>query len=266
MKAKSKRVVAIADLHCGHRVGMTPPAWQLNPDNESDAKWHALQVAQWDWYVKTIRSLRPIHLLLVLGDCVDGRGERADGRDVIRRKRKEQVDMAEKVILEAKAENIEMVFGTRYHVADWEEDLCAQLGSKAHIGAHQWAEVACEDGPSVVFDIKHYVGGSTIPHGRSTAPSREEVWNLIWAEAERQPRGDVFLRGHVHYFEPKKQRGRWIMTCPALQGVGTEFGAERCSGTVDFGLIAFDVFPDGRLGWQEHLVVLPTQKATTAKY
>jgi len=270
-KPRAKRVVAIADLHCGHRAGLTPPQWQLNPDNEHDAKWQRIQQEQWEWYRKKITSLRPIDLLLVVGDCVDGEGARANSRDVIRRKRTEQVDMAITCLQLAKAEKISMVYGTRYHVADWEEDICSAFGDKAKIGAHDWPEVVCADGPNVIFDIKHFIGKSQVPYGRATAISRARMWNALWAERKLQPSAHVILRAHVHYFEPKAfitgdNCLGWAMILPALQGMGSEYGAEQCEGLVDFGLVEFLIHPDGRIGWEPHRAVLESHKAKTTKY
>jgi len=260
-----KRVVVIGDMHCGHRVGLTPPAWQLNPENENDAKWYKLHAAQWDWYVKTIGRLRPIHLLLVMGDCVEGQGKRADGRDVMRHERGDQVEMARFAIAQAEARHIEMVYGSRYHVRDWEDDLCRLLGDKAKIGAHGWPKVH-----GVTFDIKHKVGGSSVPHGRLTAVARAKVWNELWAARNRQPDADIILRGHVHYWAYCGGMGakrEWMaMTCPALQDGGTEFGAEQCEGLIDFGLLYFDVHKDG--SWERHaeIVVLDEQRAAVSAY
>ena len=265
MARKTKRIVVISDMHCGHRVGMTPPKWQLNPDNEHDAKWLRLQQEQWKWYCQKIDQLRPIDVLLVMGDCVDGRSERAAGRDCIRPGRRDQVDMAFDVIQRTGAAAIAMVYGTRYHVADWEDDLCSDLGERATIGAHEWPEIN-----GVVFDIKHKVGGSSIPHGRTTALQRSRLWNGLWAAAGRQPQAQIFLRGHVHYHTAVSQivgdRQTWAMTCPALQGVGSEFGAEQCEGLVDFGMLSFDITPAGSVLWKPHIAVLPGQVAQTSTY
>lgn len=263
---RSKRVVAIADMHCGHRAGLTPPEWQLNPENPDDEKWLAIQSEQWKWYKRTIAKLKPIDLLLVLGDCVDGKSLKADSRDTIRRKRREQVEMAMTCIDLADAKYISMVYGTRYHVADWEDDLCSALGEKATIGAHEWPEIN-----GVVFDIKHKVGSShAAEHTRLTSIMREQQWNSLWAESGRQPKGDILLRAHVHYHRAGKRmigdRAVWAIICPALQGVGSEFGGEQCSGTVDFGLLQFDVAPNGDVGWREHVTVLDSHYAKVTQY
>ncbi len=262
-KRKYKRVVAISDLHCGHRVGLTPPQWQLNPENEWDKKYATIQAEQWNWYVRTITGLGPIDLLLVLGDCVDGKSERADGRDVIRPKEEDQIEMAVKCLEEAKAVSIEMVYGTRSHVRNAEYQIAEKM--KARIGSHGWPEVN-----GVIFDIKHKIGGSSIPHGRATALLRAKLWNTLWAVADRAPRADFLLRGHVHYcidvgvLEGAKEVR--CITMPALEGLGSEYGAEQCEGEVHFGMLSFDVYPDGHADWRKHICVLESQKAQTSKY
>lgn len=260
-----KRVVVISDPHCGNRAGLTPPGWQLNPDNPRDAKWYAIQAAEYDWWRRKVTRLQPVHLLLIIGDLVDGKSKKAGGRDVIRQQRIDQVDMALTCIRLVKASHIEGVYGTRYHVRDWEDDIYGALGDNAKIGAHGWAEVN-----GVVFDFKHKVGASTIPHGRATSLLRADLQNALWAEAGRQPRADVILRGHVHYCVDAArmvgEREVRVMSCPALQGVGSEFGGEQCEGLVDFGFLHFDVHSDGSYSWQKHIAVLPEQKAQTSKY
>jgi len=263
-KNETKRVVVVADLHCGHRAGLTPPQWMLNPDNPWDAKWRATQEEQWAWYMSTIQKLRPVHLLLVLGDCVEGRGERCDARDIIRRKHREQVDMATFALDQWKAPHIDMVYGTRYHVADYEDDIAAELGADK-IGAHDWPEVN-----GVVFDIKHHVSGSQVPHTRLTALERDRLWGKLWAYQHKQPDSDIVLRAHVHYhrFSGEIINGRRKMglICPALQGMGSEFGAERCSGDITYGLVVFDIAKDGTWEWDVLTADLPSQVATTTQY
>jgi len=265
MGRTAKRIVVISDLHCGHRVGLTPAGYIHETDDPREQKWAELRKAQWAWYIAKIRTLRPVDVLFVMGDCVDGKSEKADGRDVVFDKESDQIDMAEACILEAKAANISMVFGTRYHVRDNESSIARRLGDKCRLGSHEWVDVH-----GVVFDLKHQVGGSSIPHGRATALKRAELWNALWSMAGRQPRGDVLLRGHVHYCEDTGkhygEREVRAYTCPALQGVGTEFGAERCEGLVDFGLMHFDVTPGGSYASTKHIAVLPEQVATATKY
>jgi len=256
---RTKRIVALADSHCGHRSGLTPPEWRLNPDNPHDRKWAALQRAQWDWFHRKITHLQPFWLLLSLGDLVDGKSERAGGRDAIRLQREEQTQMAQQIIEYIHPREKEMVYGTRYHVRDWEDEVARMTDAK--IGAHGWPEIY-----GVVFDIKHKIGRSTIPHGRMTALLRSKLWNELWAARGRQPNANILLRAHVHYHMQYSDAHNFMATLPALQGVGSEYGAEQCEGLIDYGFMTFDIKPSGSWTWQSHLAELPEAAAQTSKY
>ena len=108
----------------------------------------------------------------------------------------------------------------------------------AKIGAHEWVEVG-----GVVFDMKHHVGSSSVPHSRSSAISREALWSQLWSDAGHTPKADVLIRSHVHYHAGSFDysiKPHWRLTTPALQAMGTKFGSRRCSGLVDFGFLVFD--------------------------
>ena len=124
------------------------------------------------------------------------------------------------------------------------------------IGSHEWVSVN-----GCVFDLKHKVGGSAIPHGRHTAIARDRMWNLLWAEKGLTPKAHVILRGHVHYHNYCGGPGWVAMTLPALQGMGSKFGARQCSGLVDWGVVIFDVDDDGSFDWHAETVTIQAQCA-----
>jgi hypothetical protein len=247
-----KRIVVMADTHCGHRVGLTPPAWQDSPTSGPvKRRRHAkFQKQVWDFYARTLDELQPIDDLFVVGDAVDGKGERSGGTEQLTLARTEQVDMAATCIAEAKAKKIYMIYGTAYHTGqddDWEDLVADKVG--AEISGHDWITVG-----KTTFDLKHHLGGSTIPHGRFTAIARDALWNLVWAADGRQPQADVIIRAHVHYFVYFGDGQKVGIVLPALQGYGSKFGIRRCSGTVSIGLVHFDVYDDGRYSWHPHLL------------
>lgn len=269
-KRDFKRVVWIGDLHCGHRAGLTPPAWQLRPNREAEPdrmKWVRLQEECWAWYSLEIRSLGPIDLLIVGGDAIDGDGARSGGTELICTDRNKQVDMAEKCILEAKARRVEFVYGTPYHtgqIEDAEDNLAARF-PRSSIGSHQWYDVN-----GVIFDCKHHAQAKGLPHTRASTASEDDLWNSVWSENDEQPRGDIILRGHVHYFNANlsihKGRLHWVIAAPALQGMGSKYGARRCRGRVHFGFLYFDVPNNGSVPLcQIKYAKLASQKATASK-
>jgi hypothetical protein len=250
MPKKAKRVVVVADMHCGHRVGLTPPGSQMAPQNAERRKWANAQKKLWDFYAETIDSLRPIDVLLVNGDCIDGRGSRSGGMELAFPNQQEQCDIAAECINYAKAKTIVMSRGTDYHtglIEEYEDDIARLVGAKK-IGNHEWVNVN-----GLMFDLKHHVGTSQIPHGRHTAIARDRLWGLLWAERDQAPKGDIFLRSHVHFFSYCGAEDWLAMTTPALQGLGGRYGSKRLSGTVDFGLVSFDVDKNGGYTWQAHV-------------
>lgn len=261
-KRKSKRLVVVSDFHCNHRSGLTPPDWQWDAEdsNEYRAKWGAVQRQLWGYFRETISGLRP-DILVVNGDAVDGGGSRSGGSERICSEQNEEVLMAAECIRVARADKVFMTYGTPYHtgVQYDVESLVAHA-----VGAEIEAE-AVLDVNGVVFNFRHKVGASSVPHGRHTAVSRERMWNLLWATRDQAPQAEVIVRSHVHYFNFCGGPGWLAMTTPALQGLGSKYGQRACSGVVDFGMIHFDIRPSGEYSWKPHIVVLSSQSRRATK-
>jgi len=245
----STRIVALGDLHAGHRAGLTPPAWQTH-------KWRKLQRELWGAYEEIVERIGPpIDLLIANGDLIDGRGERSGGTELITSDLNAQVEMAVEALKVWEAKKIVISYGTSYHVGrlvDFEQQIAWLLGAEIH--SHPFIKV--ED---VVFDVKHKVGRSSIPHGRGTPLARERLWNVLWAEREAQPKADILLRSHTHYFTYIGEADWLAMILPALQAAKTKYGARECSNTVDWGLVEFRV-EGGAFTWKAHIKRLKTTK------
>jgi hypothetical protein len=252
---KRKRVLAITDTHCGHLVGLTPPRWIKNAD-----AFLRQRERQWAWFAKVVDAHRPFDLLIHAGDAQTGPERRSGGKDCLDADRNAQTEMALAVIKFIEPRALLMAFGTPYHVGDeedWESTLVAMVRESGcvrggvQLGAHETADVN-----GLLFDVKHKIGGSTIPHGRFTALARTALWNLHWSARKQRPKGDVFLRGHVHYACDCGSPGDgWrTMTLPALQGLGSIYGSRQCEGTVDFGVTIFDVVDRTEWDWKTHLL------------
>jgi hypothetical protein len=269
-KSKFKRVVVISDLHCGHRVGLTPPGKESQISGTShqriSKKYYKAQLALWKAYAGMIKRLGKIDILIVNGDAIDGRGEKSGGTELIAVDRNVQVEMAAECINFVGADTVLMTRGTGYHVGNtesFEDNIADKVGAKK-IEDHAWYDIN-----GVVFDVKHFIGSSGIPHGRSTAVKRDQLWSLIWHERNEQPRGEpgkiIVIRSHVHYFDYSGNSDYLAITTPALQGMGSKFGAKICSGTVDFGLIYFDIKNNGDWSWGWDTVRVAEQQATALK-
>lgn len=270
------RVVVAGDSQCGHLVGLTPPRWEAAAVDAPVPRYKKFQRIRrecWKTFRSMLKPLQPIDVLLWGGDSIEGCGWRSGGTELIIRDRHAQVDMTTDVIEAIGAPKIDMVYGTPYHTGhaeDLEDVLVKQVRelsfvTKAEVGAHEWPEVN-----GYIFDMKHKIGRSTIPHGRHTPLMREELWNSLWAEAGMQPKADCLLRFHVHYgiggYRMLGDRMIWAHICPALQAMGSKFGSRQMSGIVNFGFLHFDISPKGKLlSWQPHVASIQSQKARTTK-
>ena len=265
-----KRGIIISDPHCGHLTGLTPPAWQIKRPSKSKTKrnkWSVLQEELWKHYKSLLKKFGPFDFGFSLGDSIDGDGGRSGGVELITADREEQADMAvavhDQVRLSAnKGFEWVGVYGTAYHAGQSEdfENIVADRAGFKKIGSHEWADVN-----GCIFDLKHHCGSSTIPHGRFTAPAKERLWNVLWAERELVPKARIILRGHVHYHAYCGEPGWVAMTLPALQGVGTKYGSRRCSGMVHWGLTVVDVDNDGGFDWHSEVIQINAQKAKVVK-
>ena len=249
-----KDILCISDLHCGHRYGILPSECiSTSLRIPTSPKWEEWQEKSWGFVESTLQQITPkkgFDAVFALGDNIDGNARKNGGVELLTSNRDEQVAIAAAFYSHIKRRMTVMVRGTPYHVGteeNWEDILAREIKADK-IGDHEWPEVN-----GVIFDLKHKVGSSSVPHGRHTAPSRAAVWNMLWAERKMQPKARVFLRGHAHYYDISGNSRQLSMILPALQG-WTGFGAKECEGTVDFGMITFRVYEDGSFTWQEHFM------------
>ena len=254
--AGSKRVLFFGDSHCGSNVGLTPPAYQYqyipNPKTEEHRtrdKWAKLQKECWDWYTDKVNMLKPIDLLLNMGDNIDGDGGRSGGTELITTDRKVQVCMAIEAIEQIEAKKMTMVYGTPYHTGqaeDFEVDIATHF--KCKIGSHEWEEIN-----GCTFDLKHKQSNCKNP---ATGLWNDIVDNREWAILGEQPKANVLVRAHTHRFTLLRIEDCVGITIPALQAYGTKFGARACTRKVQFGLLALDVWPDGEIIEHVHIAKL----------
>jgi len=248
-----KRLIVISDLHCGHRAGLTPPGWQYSHDH-SDKDVHKFAHVQqqlWSWYEKTINSLKPIHALICNGDMIDGPGYKAGGTEQITTDINKQVKMASESIGLAEAKKVRLTYGTPYHTG-YSRDDEDQIADAVHgkIGAEDNYE--CN---GIVFNCKHAISRSAVPHGRFTALARAKLWNELWSLREGYPLANVIIRSHVHYFVAAQDAYAKMFITPALQ-LYTKYGTRQCEGIVNVGLLQFDIEKNGDVMWRPHFMKL----------
>lgn len=254
-----KRVLAISDLHCGALNGLTPPEFQTKYNTEL----YKIQKEFWNWFTKSIKSLGKIDVCFLLGDLVEGKQKKAGNTDIITADMQTQASIASRCVKQINANKYVFIRGTNYHVfvdGIEVEDLIASEFENSYIGNQLFTNIN-----DVIFDLKHKVGGSTIPHGRFTALAKERLWNVLWNETKNQPKADVLLRGHVHYYSVCQNSMFTAMSLPAMQiPYGGNYGEKCCSGIVDVGYVVFEV-DEGKYSWNTNLYTSRTFAMETIK-
>jgi len=250
-----RRVLIISDLHSGHRSGLTHPKYQgMYPDQQ----YNLIQSELWSEYAKMVSAIKPIDTLIINSDCIDGKGERSGGVELISSDINVQIDMVVSAISIIEPKHTILTKGTPYHTGvetDYEV-MIAKLLNADLIGDHVWVDIE-----GLIFDLRHHISNSTVPHGKGTPLLKEYLWNILWSEMkESQPKSDIIIRSHVHSFCYIGGPNYLCMTTPALQGVGTQFGGRKCSQTVDFGLVWFDVNNKDDWNWSFDVRVVNSQK------
>lgn len=236
------RVMVISDLHCGHKVGLTPPDWDKRPggaydQHERDMYHHRRSVYR--WLKETVVPLTP-DVVIINGDCIDGRGEKSGSTELVTVDRDEQCAMVVACIQDLFPHNPQFVmsYGTPYHTGseeDYEKRIAENIYA-AKIGAED--DIRIDD---LTINYRHHASRSSIPHGRGTPLSKEWLWNMLWNLRGEYPKADILFRSHVHYFHFTGDAEYLAVSTPALQGYGTKFGARRMQGTVDVGVCWVDI-------------------------
>lgn len=250
-----KRLLDIGDLHCGHVTGLTHPEFDSKPNDitSHNYKLYRLRRKCYDWFIKELEPLKPIDILLVGGDAVDGKGSRSKWKETLIHDKGEQCSCAAAIINDIGASEVVMLYGTPYHVGvaeDWEDEVAKEVNNLKEI-----SPVGQYDIGGVIVNARHYTGRSSIPHGRHTAIARDRLWNVLWADRGEFPKAQLILRHHVHYFTFCGD-DQWLgVTNPSLQAK-SRYGTETKGDIVHFGFTFYD-FKNGVLdSWDKRIARL----------
>lgn len=245
---KPLRIVTLADLHIGHLAALTEPIYWL----PEDTPLGRLQRELWALWEGLVQQLRRPDWLFCLGDAIEGKGAKSGGTELILPDRHEQARSAARILAMMKPARVVMVHGTPYHTGDSEDfetvtcDNLNALGIPSEIHSQPFVQVA-----SVVFHLKHKVGGSSIPHGVHTAPAREAVYHELQAAERDWPRARVILRGHTHEYSYCGTAHRLAMILPALKAAHDKYGSRQVAKPVDWGLVSWEIRGE-EFTWKPH--------------
>lgn len=248
------RIFVGSDVHAGHFAGLTPPEWHY-PRHGALGEISAMQSELWEFFSTTVDAFKPFDAAFWVGDMIEGDGDRNNGVELITSDRLQQAAIACGVVKRVGAKFNRFVHGTPSHTGkaeDFENAVAKEF--RAKITPQAWVRRS-----GVVFNLKHKVGGTGVPHGKGTAIMKDVLWGQIWADMEAQPKTNITIRGHTHRYFLYDDVGpgntpKMGICLPALQAAATKYGAKECSGIVHFGFMHFDIYPNGEVLWKKHIL------------
>jgi len=190
----------------------------------------------YDWLMATIEKLRPIDACCCLGDAIDGRGEKSGGVELVERDRNEQAKIAAGILLQTLAKSHYMVCGTPYHSG---KEECWDRAVGELVFAEHIADKMRVDFNGTVVDMKHKVGGTSIPHGAFTAAAKAGFLSTVDSARGASDPASVFIRGHRHSYSLSKAKGQMHIVLPGLQ-VGSRFCDREVDGEPDVGVVLIE--------------------------
>jgi len=235
-KAGSKtKIICISDLHCGSYSGLTPPKYWPNKHFKPDE--YTRMEKTWIFYTNTLESLGKVDYCFCLSDCIDGKGSKNGGVELITTDLLQQAKMAVDCIKMIDCDKVFMVRGTAYHTStdgNCIEDIIADDLDGAVIDDYLNVNVN-----GIVFNLKHKISSSSILAGRVAPLVKEYQWAV---ENDNEITPSIFLRGHVHYHVSVFYPGKFLgITLPALQLPFSQYGNQQCTGQVDTGMVYMEV-------------------------
>jgi hypothetical protein len=230
---KRYRVVALADTHCGSRVGLAPPDYDSKRDEAT-----RVRQALWEcWKESTSGPWAEPDALFLVGDLAEGQNKKKSGYGLLTSDLTEQARIAVECLSMWRAKRVYTVRGSGYHIEAGHSSLFLEDYIAKALGGeiHPWSEQQMEQWQrhagwhwyvtigGVTFHLQHRIGTSRVFHYRTTPLAREMLQaklnthlmdDLKDASARVRSERDVIermtrqkvgqygviLRAHAHYF------------------------------------------------------------------
>ena len=228
------KILICNDLHCGHKLGLTPPsAWR------EDLRFQ--QEPLYEFWASMLEKHGPFDAAIINGDMVDGEGKN-DTIGHLETNTQKQAEMTAELIsmIPCPRDRIALTYGTPFHTAgtySYEDTVAKELGILPPVDTF----FGIIDG--VRIRARHQIGRSNIPYGQGTPALKELVREAMEALLEGDERADVVFGAHVHYaFDATLSDLGTVAIVPCLQMPGSVFGRKMASSYYDvgFGILETD--------------------------
>jgi hypothetical protein len=206
-----RNLVIVSDTHCGDKLALYPPDYQLRLDDGGRYRASDLQVGLWaywrefwDEWVPTVTHDEPFDLLHN-GDVIEGVHHRAT--HPISQNIKDQLRIAE-AAFGPEVQRCRRTGGTYYHVRGtaahvgessvWEETLAETLGAKPNAqGQYARYDLWKRVGRALVHAM-HHIGTTSSAAHEASAVNAELTAEYVEAARWRREPPDFVVRSHRH--------------------------------------------------------------------
>ena len=261
MSAKKKAQVWLhmTDTHDGSKTGLTH-----KPKNPVQKMLFLRWKEALDWFGEEPDVVHDN------GDGWDGKDEK--GKDIDEECMIKQAHSHAEIICMARPKSeVILTTGTRYHdshkgqnfiesckkaieyrmLKDHNREIKVSIRRKLKTTINGWFRL----------EARHFIGGSSIPHGRATAPLRSQMWNVLNAALASKVKGkpvawpNLLMFGHRHYYMAAENAWGDVVVLPSWQALGGIYGDEMMDGHVDLGLMKTTIQPTGGEGWERKKIL-----------
>lgn len=254
----SMKILFLADTHCGHVGGLTPPEWRAS--GSQFPEWTPVAEKAWKKFYEIVCGHK-WDVCCLLGDLIDGRAEKDGGQELHILTPEKQSECALHILQKyIKAEKYCGVYGTPYHtgqLGDVEKSIFNALGcAKEHYGDCLKVKIGGK-----IFDLRHDIGGSSTPVGGDISLRKEVLTDREWCAQHGAAPADCYIRAHVHYCREISDGAGWrIWTCPSLQ-LWTRFGRRSVHGRIVHWGVLWCEIDDGNVTFYKQVVRLCEMKS-----
>ena len=259
MSNEWSKVGIIADSHCGSCSGLTHPDFQwrvIKGGNKERNKFAKMQELMYSWVKDEAKKVGDLDVLVINGDIIEGSGDINRGFELIDNDQLNQVAIAHRTILSLfPCKNIRVIEGTPYH--DGKQESYSKEFAR-QIQTENWARRDRFRVCGLQFDVRHKVGGGSIPHTAYSGIAKEQMMEKYMTDYyEIEQNANIIIRSHQHkwrYIEGMFPNSCSFVT-PCLKGLGEGYAEREGSGVVDVGFII--VYVKNEFEWKVEKHFMP---------
>jgi len=255
----------VADLHCGSRWGLFPPRWSNVRQNVGQRylwRWWLWHVEKW----KEILGGKPLDLLVVNGDLIEGKQPRSRSTGLVTADLQEQAEIGAlclKPLVDAlRPRKRVRTTGTDYH--EGPDNPLPSVDEKFGFRVVDELNVNLERG---VLQAQHNPGSCGAIY-KGTIIDREILWSVIAAALQKAPDATFIVRSHLHYFHMMQTHSKTFILTPCWQLQTRYARKNRYRWTPDVGAVLLVRDDTAYGGYRVHVkqVPLPSYERKAVDY